>query len=281
LARLLLPAMKPDLALRKRMLVNIVMVPGLILVTMLGGWLFTIFVAVVLVIAAWELWRLLRKGGNSPSLVVMGIFIAAAVILRHLLGFEHSGLWLSVLILLAMFVHTIAMQKGRTAAATDFLLTTGSVLYLGWLGSYAVSLRALENGLYWVLLVFPIISIADSGAYIFGRLFGKHKMIPLVSPKKSWEGYIGGILIGTLGGWGLAAMWHLVAANMLPWHGLIIGAVVSILAPFGDFGESMIKRQFDEKDSGNLLLEHGGLLDRMDSSLWAAAIGFYLIQWLL
>ena len=273
--------MKPDLALRRRMFVNVVMVPGLIIMTMLGGWPFTVFVTLALVVAARELWLMFQKGGHSPSLTVMGIFIAASVIMRHLFQFEYSGVWLTALILVAMFVHILAMQKGVKTAATDFILTVGSVLYLGWLGSYTISLRWLENGLYWVLLVFPIISLADSGAYIFGRLFGKHKMIPLVSPKKSWEGYIGGIFIGTLGGWALAALWHLVAASILPYHGLIIGAVISILAPFGDFGESMIKRQFDVKDSSNLLLEHGGILDRMDSSLWAAAIGFYLVQLLL
>jgi phosphatidate cytidylyltransferase len=109
------------------------------------------------------------------------------------------------------------------------------------------------------------------------KFFGKHKMLPLVSPKKSWEGYLGGILTGILGGWGLASLWHIKVASILPFYGVIFGAVISILAPIGDFGESMIKRQFNAKDSGKFLLEHGGFLDRVDSSLWAAAIGYYLI----
>ena len=269
--------MKSDIALRKRLIVINIMLPVLILFSFLGGWPFTIFVATVLLLAAWELWRLFNKGFYSPSLLVMGIFVPMAVVLRHLFGFQYSDVWFAALVLAAMFFHVLQQARGGKTAAIDFMITIGGALYLGWLGSYAVSLRSLENGLYWVVLVFPIISLADTGAYLFGRFFGKHKMLPRVSPKKTWEGYLGGILVGMLGGWGLAALWHGVAPTILPWHGLVFGAVISILAPFGDFGESMIKRQFSVKDSGHFLLEHGGFLDRMDSSLWAAAIGYYLV----
>jgi phosphatidate cytidylyltransferase len=269
--------MKTDLALRKRMIVNVIMVPALAVFSMLGGWWFTLMVTIVLSVAAWELCRMFRKGGYLPSPVVMVFFTAAAALMRYLLGFDYAGLWLSILILVGMFVHTLQQQKQGNSSAIDFFITIGGAIYIGWLGSYAISIRAIENGLHWVFLVFPIISIADSGGYIFGRLFGKHKMLPLVSPKKSWEGYIGGIIMGTLGGWGFAALWHIPAPGILPWHGIVLGALISILAPFGDFGESMLKRQFKIKDSSNILLEHGGILDRADSSLWAAPIGFYLI----
>ncbi|HNR02339.1 MAG TPA: phosphatidate cytidylyltransferase [Anaerolineaceae bacterium] len=269
--------MKPDLSLRKRLIVINIMVPALVIFSILGGWAFTIFVAVVLLLATWELWRLFNKGFYSPSLLVMGIFVPLAVILRHLYEFKYSDAWLAALVLTAMLFHVLQQERGGKTAAIDFMITVGGTVYLGWLGSYAVSLRALENGLYWVVLVFPIISLADSGAYIFGRLLGKHKMLPRVSPKKTWEGYLGGILVGMLGGFALAALWNGPAPNVLAWHGLILGAVISILAPFGDYGESMIKRQFGAKDSGHFLLEHGGFLDRMDSSLWAAVIGYYVI----
>ena len=269
--------MKADIPLRRRLIVINIMVPALFLFAFLGGWPFTLFVAGVLLVATWELWRLFRNGAYSPSLLVMGFFVPLAVILRHLFGFQYGDAWFAALIIIAMLFHVIRQERGDKTAAVDFFITIGGTAYLGWLGSYAVSLRGLENGLYWVVLVFPIISLADTGAYVFGRLLGKHKMMPRVSPKKSWEGYIGGVIVGALGGFGLAALWHTVAPNILPWHGLLMGAVISILAPFGDFGESMIKRQFGAKDSSKLLLEHGGFLDRMDSSLWAAAIGYYLV----
>lgn len=269
--------MKTDLSLRKRLIVINLMVPTLIVFSILGGWAFTVFVAVVLLLAAWELWRLFNKGQYSPSLLVMGIFVPLAAVLRHLYAFSYSDVWLAALVLTSMLFHVLQQNRGGMTAAIDLMITIGATVYLGWLGSYAISLRALENGLHWVVLVFPIISLADTGAYIFGRLLGKHKMLPRVSPKKTWEGYLGGILVGMLGGWALAALWHRPAPLILPWYGLVLGAVISILAPFGDFGESMLKRQFNAKDSGNFLLEHGGFLDRMDSSLWAAAIGYYVI----
>jgi phosphatidate cytidylyltransferase len=266
-----------DTSLRSRLIVIDVMVPSLVIFSFLGGWPFSIFVTVVLCMGAWEFWRIFQKGGYSPSLPVLIIFIVGAVILRTLSGFQHVDLWLAALLLTSMFFHILKQQKGDPKAASGFAITACGAVYLGWLGSYAISVRNLEHGLLWVLLVFPIISLADSGGYIFGRLFGKHKMLPIVSPKKSWEGYLGGILMGGLGGWGLASLWHIASSAILPMHGLILGIAISILAPLGDFGESMIKRQFCIKDSSQILPGHGGILDRADSSLWAAAIGYYLI----
>lgn len=269
--------MKRDMPLRRRLVVINIMVPTLVIFSLLGRWPFTIFVALVLSAAAWELWRMFRNGGYAPSLPLMLVFVFSVVILRYVFEMKYSGLWFSVLILAAMFYHTLMQQHGSNTSSIDFMITVGGAAYLGWLGSYAISIRSLPNGYLWLLLIFPIISIADSGGYIFGRLFGKHKMMPVVSPKKTWEGYLGGILLGTLGGWGLAALWHIKAPELLPVYGLITGFIISILAPFGDFGESMFKRQFEVKDTSHILLEHGGILDRADSSLWAAAIGYYLI----
>jgi phosphatidate cytidylyltransferase len=270
--------MKKDLSLRQRLIVIDIMVPSSAIFAMIGGWPFTLFVAAILGVSAWEFWRVFFRGNYSPSLPLLLVFTVAAVILRQLWGFAWMDLWLAALILTAMLWHVIAQQKGVTQAAIDFALTVCGAVYLGWLGSYAISTRYLENGLYWVLIIFPVISLADTGGYLFGRWFGKHKMLSVVSPKKSWEGYFGGILMGGLGGWGLAALWHIAASVILPIHGLILGTAISILAPFGDFGESMLKRQFKIKDTSNILPGHGGIMDRIDSSLWAAVIGFYLIQ---
>lgn len=269
--------MKADLGLRKRLIVINIILPVILIISILGGWPFTLFIAAILAMAAWELCRLFQSGGYSPSFPVMVIFIISAVVLRYIFHFDYFGFWLMLLIFTSMFWHTLAQQKGSQTSAADFAITIGGAVYLGFLGSYAVSLRTMENGLYWLLLSLPIISIADTGAYLVGRMLGKHKMLSIVSPKKSWEGYIGGIVTGILGGWGLAALWHIRVDSILPVYGVIFGAVISILAPFGDFGESMIKRQFNAKDSGKTLSEHGGFLDRIDSSLWAVAIGYYLI----
>jgi len=266
-----------DTSFRTRLLVADIFVPITAFFAIQGGLAFVVFVTIVLGVAAWEFWRIFKEGDYAPSLIVLVFFSASAVIMRYLWGLQYFELWLGSLLLVSMFMHILQQQRGNTKAASNLALTVFGALYLGFLGSYAISVRFLEQGLYWTMLVFPIISLADSGAYIFGRLFGKHKILTVVSPKKSWEGYIGGILIGALGGWGLGALWHIACAPILPLHGLILGIAISIIAPLGDFGESMIKRQFNIKDSSNLLPGHGGFFDRIDSSLWAAILGFYLI----
>lgn len=273
--------MSKDPSLRKRLIVIDIMVPTTVIFAMIGGWPFTFFVAGLLGIAAWEFWRIFRNGSHSPSLPLLILFSVAIVLMRMVWQFNFVEIWLGVLVLLAMFWHTISQQNGASQAATDFALTLCGVVYLGFLGSYAISISNLPDGMYWLLTVFPIVSLADTGGYLLGRWFGKHKMMPLVSPKKSWEGYIGGLLFGGLGGWGLTALWHIAVPGILPIYGLFLGVILSLLVPFGDFGESMIKRQFCLKDTSNILPGHGGMLDRIDSSLWAAFIGYYIILLLI
>ena len=266
-----------DKLFRTRILVADIFVPITAFFAFQGGALFAVFVGFVLCVAAWEYWRIFKNGGYAPSLVILLIAVASSVAMRFFLGMENIELWFGFLLLFSVLYHVIQQQRGNMKAASNLAMTVFGAVYLGFLGSYALSLRLLEHGLLWTLLVFPIISIADTGAYFFGRLLGKHKMLTVVSPKKSWEGYVGGVIIGGLGGWGLASLWHIASAAVLPMHGLILGIAISILAPLGDFGESMIKRQFNVKDSSNLLPGHGGFFDRIDSSLWAAILGYYLI----
>jgi phosphatidate cytidylyltransferase len=277
LANVKSPPVSTDNSFRTRLLVADIFVPITAFFAIQGGVAFVIFVTLVLGVAAWEFWHIFQKGGYAPSLSVLLVFSTSAVIMRYLMGMQFFEVWVGLLLLVSLFLHILQQQRGNDKAASNLALTVFGALYLGFLGSYAISIRFIEQGLYWTMLVFPIISLADAGAYIFGRPFGKHKILTVVSPKKSWEGYIGGIIIGGLGGWGLASLWHIACAPMLPIHGLILGFAISIVGPLGDFGESMIKRQFDIKDSSNLLPGHGGFFDRIDSSLWAAILGYYLI----
>jgi phosphatidate cytidylyltransferase len=163
-------------------------------------------------------------------------------------------------------------------ATFNFTVTVSGALYVGWLGSYLILLRSLPQvGLTWTLLVIYAAAMTDTGGYLFGSLFGKHKIAPSISPKKSWEGYVGGILVGGLGTWLATFLLHIYFPEIIAIHGLIVGTVLSILVPFGDLAESMFKRQFEIKDSSHVLPGHGGILDRIDSSLWAIVIGYYLL----
>jgi phosphatidate cytidylyltransferase len=124
---------------------------------------------------------------------------------------------------------------------------------------------------------------ADSGAYFIGKGFGRHQLSPRLSPKKTWEGYFGGIIVGLILTTLLAALiqWSIGPdSTITPLRGALVGLVMGVVPTLGDLGESMIKRQMGVKDSGNILPGHGGAFDRVDSWLWAVAIGYYMVVWL-
>jgi len=266
--------------LRERLIVALLLVPIIILPIAAGGWVFNLFIALVLGVAAYEYSRIFRSGGYFPSpiLTVTGVvFLALA---RAAGDFLLSAMVLAGLILVTMSWSVIAYEQGQQQAGMDFVITLGGIVYLGWVGPYLISLRALPDGKWWILLSLCSIWIADAGAYAIGRRFGKHPLSPRVSPKKSWEGYLSGIT------WALAAMvilaplFSFVAASVSLLKALPLGLVIAILAPLGDLGESLIKRQFNLKDSGRLMPGHGGVFDRLDSWLWAGVIGYYMVTWL-
>ncbi|HOD43762.1 MAG TPA: phosphatidate cytidylyltransferase [Anaerolineaceae bacterium] len=267
--------------LRERLVVAIILIPAGIGFIAAGGWYFTLFITAILCVAAWEFGQIFQSGGHKPATFLLIAGVGILVISRKIFTIEISGAVLAGLILMVTAWHTLAYEKGRDAAATDFVVTLGGLLYLGWLGGYFVSLREISGGEWWLLVMILSIAIGDALAYSIGRRWGKHKMAHRVSPNKSWEGWIAGAVGSALGGWLLAALWNLVYPTMQPIHGLISGTVMGILAPLGDFGESMLKRQFGVKDSGRLFPGHGGVMDRIDSWLWAAVIGYYLVTWFL
>lgn len=263
--------------MKQRFLTVIVLVPILTLVIVLGGWVLALFLTALMAVGAYEYWRLFQTGGYSPSRVVLVGGTTVLLLVFQLFGFSGAQVVLGLVILLAMGLGVFAYERGGETPASDFAITVGGVLYLGWLACYVLAMRRLPDGQWWMLTAFPAIWFADGGAYLIGSRLGRHKMAPRTSPKKSWEGYIGGIVVGALATMLLAGLWGLRAPEITLLRGLVLGAVISTLAPLGDLGESMLKRQFNQKDSGALFPGHGGALDRADSSLWAAIIGYLII----
>ena len=264
--------------LSQRLIVAILIVAGGCSLIYIGGWTYLGFVCILMGIAAWEYWRMYQDGGFRPSapLLIVGTMALSAT--RYLWGFDTTPALFTLFALITLGIQVFDYRNAGKTAAVDFAVNLGGLLYVGWMGAYLVSLRTLPDGMWWTLLVVPATGFVDGGAYLFGSLFGKHKMAPLISPNKTWEGYFGGVFSGILAGVGLAALWHLRAPSILPWHGLVIGAAIGLLTPIGDLGESVLKRGFGVKDTGSILPGHGGILDRIDSWLWAVPIGYYLIR---
>jgi len=269
--------------LAKRTLVVVILLPIGILAIYAGGWIFTCVVAVFLVGAAWEYQTMFRARGLKPATVILLAGVMGILADRYVNGFANAAGLISLLVLISMTYHLWDYERGSDQAATEFSLTLAGILYIGWIGAYLVSLRNLPGGYWWIFLVLPSVWLADAAAYFIGKSFGKHKLAPRLSPKKTWEGYIGGILAGTLLTAGLAALLQQLAgaeAAITPMRGVWVGLAMSIFPTLGDLGESMFKRQLGFKDSSNLLPGHGGFFDRIDSWLWAAVLGYYLVVWL-
>jgi phosphatidate cytidylyltransferase len=250
-----------------------------------GGWFYFLLIGVFLVGGAWEYVRMYQAVQVEPNeIVTIG---GALVVATARFFFEEAAIPLFVLsVLLAMTVHLIAFERGRDHAALDFTVTVTGIVYLGWLGSYLLDLRQLPQGGWWLMLVLPIVWGGDTGAYSIGAVYGKHKMTPRLSPKKSWEGYFAGlftsILIGVFFSYAFSSLGYRPLGGMLTLlQGAFLGLVIGALAPLGDLGESMLKRQGGLKDSSNVFPGHGGFLDRIDSWIWAAALGYLMIQFFI
>ena len=263
--------------LRTRTLVAIVLLPLFVLVVWLGGAVYLAVVTVLLGIGVWELNRLMKAEGYAPSLAVS--WLVLLVIVLSVAWPEVLGPGLAVAILLAMAVSLYHFHREDATPLNSFALMLGIPLYLGWLGSHLLRLRALPAGEWWTLLVVPCTFAADTGAYFAGTWFGRHPLDPRVSPRKTWEGYIGGMVFGVLFGGLLALLWGAKAPSMLPWHGAAIGLMVAVVTPLGDLVVSSFKRQVGVKDTSRLIPGHGGAMDRLDTVLVAAVLGYYFILW--
>ncbi len=274
LARKILDMLKRTLA---AFVLALIGVPAVIV----GGIYYFILISVLLCIAAWEFGRIFRVAGYHAStyLLVGGVFFLLAS--RNFLPSLAPAV-LTICILAAMTWHLLDYEKGGDLSATDFAITVTGIVYLGWVGSYLIDLRNLDQGVWWFFLVLSSVWLADSFAFFIGVRFGRHRLSPRLSPKKSWEGYMGGILFGTLGTAGLAVWWATLGGpDVTWWQGIGMGAMLSILTTLGDLGESMIKRQAGVKDLSNIMPGHGGVFDRIDSWLWGATIGYFIIIWFL
>jgi len=262
--------------LKTRVLVAVIALPILVAIIALGSWAFALLVLAVLVLAEYEYTRLWHLGGYHPPELLSITLILVAL---GSVWFERSD-WrdpaLALLLIVGLLYAVWQYEKNQAHALENLALAVFGGVYLGWLGSALLAVRLLKDGIFLTLFLYGCVIVSDSAAYFVGRQFGRHKLSPRTSPKKTWEGYIGSVIGGAVFG-ALAVLPDFSSLSV--WHGAIIGLLIGILGTVGDLGESVIKRQVGAKDSSRLIPGHGGILDRIDSVLVSAAIGYYYLIW--
>ena len=258
--------------LKTRILSACVFVPVILAAVFFGSWVFTALVLAIVVIGGYEYGKMVevndchfRPWLYYPSGVIL-------VVLAQLFP-ENPGILLAALFLsfAAYMVFFILGKYPLKEIAVNFV----AVVYLPVTMCTAVLLRSsIEDGMWFLYLLLIIQWFTDSGAYLLGSAFGRHKLMPKVSPKKSVEGAVGGIIVAVIGAVLLNAF-----TGLLP-VGLMIAAaiIVSIGGQIGDLCESAVKRWAGVKDSGKLIPGHGGILDRFDSMLFASPLLYFIVS---
>jgi phosphatidate cytidylyltransferase len=243
--------------------------PAAIWITGWGpAWLFDATIAVIAVLAMYEFIALGKAKGydiSTPLCVTIMLIIISAFILEDLS--VELGMFAALLIIPASYVVTNkSLEDSLPSSAIAVLATT----YVGMLGGSLIRLHNdFAEGYKLVFFLLLVVWLGDSGAYYVGKQFGKHKLSPRISPKKTVEGLIGGISASIVA----ALVIHFTFFPAFPLvHAIIAGVILSVAGVIGDLAESMWKRSAAVKDSGKLLPGHGGFLDRFDSILFTAPI---------
>jgi len=242
-----------------------------------GGNYFNALCVAFALLAVWEFQGIVLPGGRRPWLVagrVADIFAAGvitalpAIFEASLAAFEAS---LCVLLLYPIARFVIALYDRGTDAYACALRSVASLMYVALpLAALNLAYVAFSEGKWLVLLMFAMIWLNDTGAYCVGSLIGRRRLFERLSPKKSWEGFFGGLALCLAAG-ALAALF-LLPDSLGVLSGLGLGAVVCVFSTWGDLFESLLKRSHGIKDSGKLIPGHGGILDRIDSLLFVAPV---------
>ena len=271
--------------LKQRVIVSLIGLPILIVLVWFGEPWFTGVIALWGAVAAFEFYKIAGKNKN-PVITVFGIIWTLLFILSPYYDKEYAvpALLTSAIILPLAY---LLLRRNKEQAFTGWVWTIAGILYIGWLLSYLIMLRQLQipgypveygrNGLF---LAFFTTFASDTSAFFVGRARGKNHMAPAISPKKTWEGAIAGVVGSVV----ISLLFMLPTPLQLPlsWvHAVILGILVSLFGQIGDLAESLFKRNMGVKDSSNLIPGHGGFLDRMDSIVFAGVTVYYYLVWVL
>lgn len=266
-----------------RILTGIVGIPlAAVLIFYPGGLPFAVAIGIVSVLGAMEFYGGVRRMGARP--VEWAGLAAVALFVYSTRTYERASIgsiFPAVLTLLLILSFCVELVRSKRAPLVNVGATVFGAIYVGWLISHLVVLRGIKGdvsvgsytsnvGAWLVMLTFLGTWACDTGAYFIGRLYGKTKLAPKLSPNKTIEGSVAGLISSVLV--------TVIAGTILrlpPQHSLALGAIFGILTQLGDLSESAIKRELSIKDFGTLVPGHGGILDRFDSLLFTGPAAYY------
>lgn len=274
--------------LTQRVLTAVVGVPLLYFIFYLGGIPFLILILLVILFGNIELFKLLEAKGIQTERE-LGIAFSLALGIAAYFGYFYFAVVFSFAVII---IFLLALRRQDLSNAI-IALSTGlfAIIYIGWFLSHAILLRNIDHnlnlktyvetvqghsdiGFFYIFLVVSCTFLNDTGAYFIGRWKGKRKLIPHVSPGKTLEGTIGGIISSAIA----AIVGNLIFKSPIEYHWVVLfGLVIGIVAVLGDLTESLIKRSAEAKDSGGILPGHGGILDRFDSLIFTFPVSYYMV----
>ena len=273
-----------------RVISAIVGIP-LVMGAVLAGlpWL-SLLVAVLASLGALEFYRMAKRRGVRPA-VLLGIAWALAFIVSgHLNGWPIPWVILGGIVVtllwhqasrfvsLPLLVKNASVSKGFNDSLADWAYTAAGAVYMGWTLSLFLVLRTEPKGLEWLLVILLGTFATDTGAFFIGKTLGRKALAPQVSPGKTWEGAVGGFIFGA---GTVLALTPWLELPISIWEGAALGALVGVSAQVGDLVESITKRAAGVKDSGKLIPGHGGILDRLDSVVFVVVVVYHFFIWVV
>ena len=261
----------------KRLISALCILPPLVLIVRFGSSLhFLLLITLVVGLGLAEFYRMLSTKG-LPCRGWLGVAFGVLLPLAFYVGGPANQAAVAAIVVLSFIVGLVTRQE-MVSSVQSIAFTLLGVFYVGWLLSYVLLLRLLIDGPYYVFYIFGIVWLGDAAALVVGTLIGRHKLAPSISPHKTIEGAVGGLL-GSLCGAILGGLWLLGRFSLV--QSLAAGGMLALLGQLGDLSESLLKRSVGVKDSAVFIPGHGGILDKVDGILFGAPALYYYVLYVV
>ncbi len=282
--------------LKQRLITAAIALPVALVLLIVGGVWFSLMILFLILVGQSEFYRIVELKGVEPMRITGYILAILLVVVAHFSNEYYLNLFLTLSIL-TVFIAQLYRRDIQTAISS-ISSTIVSIVYIAWLMTHSILLRNIGfelvhkynivatkishfvqepdyMGICYIVLVVAVTFLADTAAYFVGKKYGKHKLAPVVSPNKTWEGAIAGIVTSPI----VAILTkYIMGMEMNDFYLVFLGLLLGIFGILGDLSESLLKRNVAIKDSGSIFPGHGGVLDRLDSLMFNVPLTYYFVK---